>query len=373
MESDSSEILRNRSVGGFLIALIILTGTTVGFAQYVEDVSKSVVVDDNGDVVELKTMEDTVDDILKKYNIELGPHDEIEPSKDTKLEKNNKIKIKRATAALVMADNNIKTVYLTEGTVEDVLKKADVAIDDDDIVNYSLDTPISPGLFVVVNRIEKEIVTKKTTIPFKEVVKDNAKLEEGKKKVVQEGEEGEIEKKIMVVYKDGEEISRKLVEENTVKEAKNRIIEKGTMKKVVEKPTKTIMVASRGGSRSSNVSNKNVSNKSSSNSNKNGGSKDKPSNKSTAKTFTATAYTHTGNNTATGVSPKQGMIAVDPSVIPLRTKVYIEFDGMEHLNGYYTAMDTGGSIKGNKIDVFLDTKNQCRKFGVRKVKIYFNR
>ena len=87
MESDSSEILRNRSVGGFLIALIILTGTTVGFAQYVEDVSKSVVVDDNGDVVELKTMEDTVDDILKKYNIELGPHDEIEPSKDTKLGK----------------------------------------------------------------------------------------------------------------------------------------------------------------------------------------------------------------------------------------------------------------------------------------------
>ena len=38
-----------------------------------------------------------------------------------------------------MADNNIKTVYLTEGTVEDV-PKADVAIDDDDIVNYSLDT-----------------------------------------------------------------------------------------------------------------------------------------------------------------------------------------------------------------------------------------
>ena len=95
---------------------------------------------------------------------------------------------------------------MTEGTVEDVFKEADITIDDDDIISHSLDTPLTPGLFININRIEKEIITEKTTIPFKEVVKNNAKLEKGKKKVVQEGEEGEIEKKIMVVYKDGNEI-----------------------------------------------------------------------------------------------------------------------------------------------------------------------
>ena len=43
-------------------------------------------------------------------------------------------------------------------------------------------------------------------------------------------------------------------------------------------------------------------------------------------------------------------------VIPLNTKVYIEFPkGWEHLNGYYKAADTGGAIKGNIVDVFLET------------------
>lgn len=368
MESDSSGILRNKHVSGFLIGLIIFTGVTVGFAQYIDEVSKSVVLNDNGDVVELRTMENTVDDVLRRYNIELGPCDKIEPSRDTELEKHNEIKIMRATAATVKADNNIKTVYLTEGTVEDVLKEADITIDDDDIISHSLDTPLTPGLFININRIEKEIITEKTTIPFKEVVKNNAKLEKGKKKVVQEGEEGEIEKKIMVVYKDGDEISRELVEKNTVKEAKNKIIENGTMEKVVEKPKKNITVASRGGSRSSRSSNTSKSNSSSNTSKSNSSNS-----QGKVASFTATAYTHTGNNTATGVAPAPGMIAVDPNVIPLRTKVYVEFPGMEHLNGYYRAMDTGGAIKGNKIDVFLNTKNQCRQFGVRSVKIYFNK
>ena len=67
-------------------------------------------------------------------------------------------------------------------------------------------------------------------------------------------------------------------------------------------------------------------------------------------------------------------IAVDPRVIPLNTKVYIEFPkGWEHLNGYYKAADTGGAIKGNIVDVFLETEHQCRQFGRRQVKIYFNR
>ena len=71
------------------------------------------------------------------------------------------------------------------------------------------------------------------------------------------------------------------------------------------------------------------------------------SNSSGFKTFEATAYTHTGNKTRTGIWPKKGIIAVDPKVIPLYTKVYIEFPkGWTHLNGYYQAMDTGGAIKG---------------------------
>lgn len=88
-------------------------------------------------------------------------------------------------------------------------------------------------------------------------------------------------------------------------------------------------------------------------------------------TVTATAYTASCNGcsgvTATGIdlraNPGQKVIAVDPSVIPLGSKVFVE--------GYGTAIagDTGGAIKGNKIDVFVPSKSEAMNFGVKTVKI----
>ncbi|HOV27478.1 MAG TPA: 3D domain-containing protein [Pseudobacteroides sp.] len=72
-------------------------------------------------------------------------------------------------------------------------------------------------------------------------------------------------------------------------------------------------------------------------------------------------------------------IAVDPKIIPLNSKVYIEFpDAYKNLNGVYIAEDTGSKIKGNKIDVFfgedapgdLTVNNLARKFGIQPVTVY---
>lgn len=84
------------------------------------------------------------------------------------------------------------------------------------------------------------------------------------------------------------------------------------------------------------------------------------------KSFTveATAYTYTGNPTATGVYPREGLIAVDPRVIPLGTQVYVEG------YGYAVAADTGGAIKGNIIDVFFPSLKRCLDWGRRPVTIY---
>ncbi|MDU5808977.1 MAG: cell wall-binding repeat-containing protein [Finegoldia magna] len=87
-------------------------------------------------------------------------------------------------------------------------------------------------------------------------------------------------------------------------------------------------------------------------------------------TVRATAYTSDPrenggwNVTAIGTKIRRGVIAVDPRVIPLRTRVYVEG------YGFATAEDTGGAIKGNRIDVVMDTKRQSRNWGVRNVKIY---
>ncbi len=85
-----------------------------------------------------------------------------------------------------------------------------------------------------------------------------------------------------------------------------------------------------------------------------------------SKTFNveATAYTYTGNNTATGVEPREGLIAVDPKVIAMGSKLYVEG------YGYAIAADTGGHISGNRIDVFFSTLRQCLDWGRKSVRIH---
>ncbi|MEF2290823.1 LysM peptidoglycan-binding domain-containing protein [Virgibacillus dokdonensis] len=86
---------------------------------------------------------------------------------------------------------------------------------------------------------------------------------------------------------------------------------------------------------------------------------------------TATAYTASCDGcsgvTATGVNLNNNsnakVIAVDPNVIPLGSKVYVEG------YGYATAADTGGAIKGNKIDVHVPNKGDAMNWGVRTVNV----
>ncbi|WP_042148655.1 3D domain-containing protein [Paucisalibacillus sp. EB02] len=88
-------------------------------------------------------------------------------------------------------------------------------------------------------------------------------------------------------------------------------------------------------------------------------------------TVTATAYTANCKGcsgiTHTGIdlkeNPDSKVIAVDPSVIPLGSVVYVEG------YGYAIAGDTGSAIKGNKIDVFVPSRAEALKWGVRRVKI----
>ena len=80
-------------------------------------------------------------------------------------------------------------------------------------------------------------------------------------------------------------------------------------------------------------------------------------------TVLATAYTHTGRTTATGTWPVVGRtIAVDPRVIPLGSHVLI--NGVE-----YIAEDTGGFIKGRRIDIFMDTKSECDIWGAQYIEV----
>lgn len=68
--------------------------------------------------------------------------------------------------------------------------------------------------------------------------------------------------------------------------------------------------------------------------------------------------------TATGMKAGYGVVAVDPRVIPLGTKVYVEG------YGYAIAADIGGAIKGNRIDLCYNTYQEAIRFGRRMVRVY---
>ena len=94
-------------------------------------------------------------------------------------------------------------------------------------------------------------------------------------------------------------------------------------------------------------------------------------------TCEATAYTSAADEcgksdgiTASGAMFEVGVVAVDPRVIPLGTKLYIESVDGKYVYGYCTALDTGGAIKGNKVDLAMNTKSECFQFGRRKVTVY---
>lgn len=69
--------------------------------------------------------------------------------------------------------------------------------------------------------------------------------------------------------------------------------------------------------------------------------------------------------TASGKVASNGTIAVDRKVIPMGSKVRIE-----GLAGVFRAEDTGGAIKGNRIDVWFPTHAEAKRFGVQKRKVY---
>ena len=79
--------------------------------------------------------------------------------------------------------------------------------------------------------------------------------------------------------------------------------------------------------------------------------------------FVATGYSAndplqgTNNITATGKEIKEGMIAVDRKIIPLGTRIEIKDIGV------FVAEDTGGKIKGNRIDIYFETKEEAKEFG----------
>ena len=82
--------------------------------------------------------------------------------------------------------------------------------------------------------------------------------------------------------------------------------------------------------------------------------------------FSASAYCFTGR-TAMGHAVKRGLIAADPRVLKMGSRVYVEAGPW---SGTYLVSDTGGAIKGKRIDIWVPGCSEARKFGRRNVQVF---
>jgi 3D (Asp-Asp-Asp) domain-containing protein len=83
--------------------------------------------------------------------------------------------------------------------------------------------------------------------------------------------------------------------------------------------------------------------------------------------FTATAYAPTGHPTASGTMPHSGVVAADPNVLPLGSRIRVHAAGP--YSGEYVVRDTGSAIRGHRIDIYVPKHAQARRFGRRAVKV----
>ncbi len=313
-----------------------------------------VIIDENNSKKEVVTFKRYVEGVLESEKIALFEGDKLNVELNDKLKDDMKIEIYRAFPVTVVQKGE-KTLYkTTKHTVGEALIEIGLNAKETDKMTPGFHDELSAFDEITFAKIEEKVVDVTEEIPYESKETVNKSLASGQKKLIQTGKAGEKEVSYKVLYEDGVEISREIITEKVIAEPIAQIKEVGPSKKI-----DYYQIASSGSiqtSRSGNLSYSRVI------------------------TANATAYdasscgkapSHPAYGiTATGARATKGIVAVDPSVIPLGTKLYIETVDGSYVYGTCIAADTGGAIRGNRIDLCYDTRGEAIKFGRKQVKVY---
>lgn len=358
-----------------------------------DETKVSVVLATDGEKQIVKAHMQTVEDLLEEVDIEVGEHDYLSHDLDTKLVEGMEVEFKTAEKVILTVDGQSETMYTTASTVGELFNEEMIELNKFDRISHDVTEKINENMEIIVDRafeinvidggekhtywttkvsvkqflqendiefnrldkIEPELdalIDEETTITIIRVVKlekeveefidyeieekKDASMEKGKTKVLQKGKKGLAKRTYEITKENGKEVDRKLVKEKIIEEPVKQVIAVGT------KEVATV------------------------------GSTTEPQGKGKVMVMEATGYgadcRGCSGITATGINiknnPNAKVISVDPNVIPLGSRVWVE--------GYGVAIagDTGGAIKGNRIDVLLPSEDYARKhWGRRTVKV----
>lgn len=244
-------------------------------------------------------------------------------------------------------DNNgvVKTYKTSCKTVKELLSDLKIKVDDDDIVIPDLDTELKSEGKISIIKVDVKVIEKEVEAPFKTIKKKNKELTHKQSKILVQGVNGKNKVKCKEYYAGDKLIKEEVIHVEALVKPIDQVFEEGTKDVftndrgdfTARKAIKMVATAYEAGPRSTGK---------------------RPGDK---------GY----GITASGARAKRGTVAVDPRVIPLGTKLYIKSltPGVPDY-GFAIAQDTGGAIKGNKIDLFMNTVWECLQFGRRPVMVY---
>ena len=292
-----------------------------GMFAYTNLIPRQVSAIIDGQPQEITTYEHTVAGFLTEQEIPYYEEDYLSTPPTGFIYDSMDFEILHATDFEVTADGETKAYKSLKSTVEEAIVDVGIKLRDRDIVIPKRGTELRQDAKIVVKRVEIEKKTVTEKVKFKTIEKDDTTMAEGKTKVLKEGKNGKDKVTYEITYIDGKEAKKKELSRKVIEKPVNKVVANGTQ---IEYDGKLY-----------------------------------------SRKLVVKAYSYTGGGTtASGTRARVGEIAVDPRVIPLGTNVYIEGVGPRR------AEDTGGNIKGNTIDIYMNTLSECRQWGVRYVTIY---
>ena len=262
------------------------------------------------------------------------------------------IVIQRAQTITVNHCGDAASVVSYGETVEELLIRLGIPVYEDYRISHELSEQTYDGMELNVVLVQEQEQTYTVELPFKTTYGYDPLLAEGEEVIIAPGKVGQATRTDMVLFENGVETSRTMLEETVTQQPASQYILRGTGEQVGKVRTKPLI----GDGFIVTVDGKVLT-------------------FSHSAQFCATAYTKTDEGcdeiTATGTTVHKGVVAVDPTVVPYFTRMYIVSNDGVYDYGISRAEDCGGAIQGMRLDLYFDTTSQCYKFGRRACTVYF--
>lgn len=239
-------------------------------------------------------------------------------------------------------------------TVAQLLRRLKLDVSGEDVVSHGMEEPVRGGMEITVDRVVTAQQTYTTAIPHERTYCNAPAVPQGTEAVLTEGRDGELLCTADVTYINGVEARRQVRSETVVRAPVTEVVGVGTGEEPQAVDPRGMPVIA-------------------------DGYITLPTGEVLTYTDTATvratAYTHTDDGcdfiTSTGTTVRWGTVAVDPRFIPYGTRMFIVASNGSYIYGLAMAEDCGGDIKGDRMDLYMPTYEQCMEFGRRTCTLYF--